>query len=154
MCSAHTCCWNVDRVIVHHSYETVYSHMYYFCWFLEKSLYISLPQRAVCLLSLSSDYSISSVYFFVPHGRLCSSLYHIIMPKGVWACGHVHCFSVCLWEGLSEWFTYKKDTDKCKVCVHVCVCSTKCLWMCVWMWVCALLRVCCAHCQRGLSGRI
>ncbi len=144
MCSAHTCCC-----------RDVDIHTYYSCRFLQKALYIFTPQRSVCLLFLSSDYIISSLYLFLPHGRLYSSLYHIIMPKGAWACGHVHCLRVCFRQGLSERFTSEKDTEKDKVCVHVCV-LTKCLWVCVCVcvWVCALLSVCCAHCQRGLSGRI
>lgn len=63
-------------------------------------------------------------------------------------------FSTCFREGLSERFTYKKDGEEDKVCACAYVCLTKCLHMCLCVWVCALLSVCCAHCQRGLSGRI
>lgn len=143
MPSAHTCCCRCGVDI----------HTYYFCRFVEKALCILPPQRTVCLRFLSSDYIISSLCFFLPLGRLFSSLYRIIVPKGAWACGHVHCFSVRFREGLSERFTSKKDTVKDKVRAHVCV-LTKCLWICVRVggrvhcWVCVAL-IASGDCQVG-----
>ncbi len=119
-----------------------------------RKLFTFFHLRGVCVYGFSPMiYIISALYFFFPHGKLFSSLYHIIMPKGAWACGHVYCLSVCFREVLSERFTSKKDTVKDKVRVHVCA-LTKCLWICVCVggcvhcWVCVVL-IASGDCQVG-----
>lgn len=132
-------------------YILIIALFYFFvivCFFWISSLHFPPPQTSVRWQFLFSDcVALLPPCFLLPRGRLCSSLYHIIMPKGPRACGHEHCLGECLGEGFERAFhkwRRRSRRDKVRVCVPACACGG----------VCALWSERCARSRRGLSGGI